>query len=633
MRLVVGVVGHVDHGKTALVRALTGTDTDRLPEEKRRGISIALGFAHLSLPGTHLDFIDMPGHERFVRTMVSGATGISAVILVVAANEGIKPQTVEHLDIAGLLGVTCAIVAVSKADLVDSEKADQVAGEASALARHAGMFVRAEIAVSVKDGRGLAELRAALAGIDDMPAQADDGFAYLPVDRAFSVAGHGTVATGTLRRGKLAVGDELEIVPSGRPVRLRGLQVHGTRVAVAHPGQRVAANLRDVEPAQIGRGTALAPRGLLDPSSWLSVALRVVGGAPPLRTTARVQLLFGTEEIEARVRLLDRDEAVPGATVVAQLQCAGVVGVPARERFILRRASPAMTIAGGSILDPCAARLRRHMPDVVAHLSGRIGACAGSIVRQEVQAAGPKGIPLARLARLAGLAPSLAAERLQDQAVIGRNRVVIARLDFDRVMTALLALLEARDSEDLPDGGKEALACSMPWAGSEVVDEALAELIRRGAVQQTGGQIRRRGTQRETARVSGESANARQLAELLRQGGLAPPDPTIAAPGPQMRRLIDRLIREGVAIRARDEVQKREVLFHRDAIAEAQRRLAPLLAAPPGLLVGEAGAALGISRKYSVPLLEYLDAIQFTRRVADRRLLAPPNETTPLSER
>ena len=624
MRMVVGVIGHVDHGKTALVRALvralTGMETDRLAVEQRRGISIALGFAHLMAQGVAVDLIDMPGHERFVRTMVSGATGVDAVLLVVAASEGIKPQTVEHLDIAGLLGLGRVVVAVSKVDLVDAARAEAAAQEVSMLARDAGLTVCGTVLTSASTGQGIDALRAALgAAVSPQPTGAEDGFPYLPIDRVFSVPGHGTVATGTLRRGPLAVSDDVALAPGGRAVRLRGLQVHGSRASVAQPGQRVAANLRDVEPGQIARGAALTARGLLPASGWITVALRAVDSAPALPTSSRLMLLFGTEEVEARLRLLDCDELLPGQAALGQLRCAVPVSLPARERFILRRVSPPQTVAGGQVIDPVASRLRRHAPGVLKRLAVVAGAGPAGIIKSEMEGAGPAGMALTRLAQLAGTSEARAAELLQAlPAVLGRSRVAVLRPEFDRAVAGVSAALAGQE-QGLP---LDRLAAALPWAGRGVLEDAVAELVRRGALVRAGGSVRVHAPQRDQARASEEAVNAGRLAEALRQGGLSPPDPASVAPGPQTRRLVDRLIKEGVVVRARDKVQKREVLFHSEAVELAKRRLAPLLAGGPGVLVGEAGAALGISRKYCVPLLEHLDAIRFTRRIADRRVLA-----------
>jgi selenocysteine-specific elongation factor len=622
LRAVIGVIGHVDHGKTALVRALTGMETDRLEEERRRGISIALGFAHLQVGHALIDLIDMPGHERFVRTMVSGATGITAALLVVAANEGIKPQTVEHLDIAGLLGLRRVIVAISKTDLVTSAQAEAASAAASKLAQTAGLQVCAQILTSVHTGQGLDALRQALAAIaDDRPAD-DDGFPYLPVDRVFSIAGHGTVVTGTLRRGKLALSDEVASVPDGRAIRLRGMQVHGAATSQGLPGQRLAVNLRDVAHDGIARGAALTARGLLPPSIWLTIALRSVDSAPPLPTSTRWALLFGTDEIEARLRLLDCDELPPGGTALAQLKCDAPVSLPARERFILRRISPPLTVAGGRVIDPAATRLRRHAPRILARLIAIADADPAGIVAAEIAAAGAAGIPLTRLAQLAGVAEAQAAALLQAlPAILGRSRVALARPEWDRVLAAIPGALAGQQGETPPSR----LAALLPWAGSAVLDDAVAELVQKGTLVRAGGGVRLPAPDRDRARAGEEAAAAARMADMLRRAGLSPPDIWVVAPDPKARRLADRLVREGVVVRAVDKVQKRELLFHQDAIELAKGRLRPLLAGA-GLATGEASKALGISRKFAVPLLEHLDAIRFTRRIADRRVLAGAEE-------
>ena len=619
LRLLLGVIGHVDHGKTALVRALTGMETDRLEEEKRRGISIALGFAHLDLPGAVADLIDMPGHERFVRTMISGATGIDAVLLVVSAAEGIKPQTVEHVDIAGLLGLRQAVIAVSKADLVPRPQAEAVAQEVAALVRAAGMAVAPPVLTSAITGEGLGALRDAIGqALQAASVQEDDGFPYLPIDRAFSLAGHGTVVTGTLRRGGIVAGSELAAIPSGETVRVRGLQVHGAPVTAAAPGQRVAVNLRGTELAAVPRGSALTVAGLLAPSAWLSVQIRSVASAPKLTTTARLRLLFGTQEVDARLRLLDRDELQPGETALAQLHCAMPVCVPARERFILRLASPASTVAGGVVLDPETIRQRRHAPRVLTRLTALATATPAAIVQQEVVGAGHSGVGLPRLARMAGVAPARAAALLAGgPLLLLRNGQAVTPDALDAVAARLPRVLQSH-----ADGlSREALGRLLPNVGAAVLDEAASRLARSGVLRQERGLIRVYQAARERSQAEADAALATRMLDALRKAGLTPPDASTLASDPLARRLLDRLVREGAVIRTTDRVQKRDIFFHPDAVEGARRRLAPLLS-EPGLLVKEAGEALGISRKFSVPLLEHLDAVRFTRRVADRRVLA-----------
>ena len=622
-RLLLGVIGHVDHGKTALVRALTGMETDRLPEEQRRGISIALGFAHLRIGENEIDIIDMPGHERFVRTMVSGATGIDAVMLVVAANEGVMPQTVEHVDIAVLLGLRRCVIIVTKADLVSPEQAAATAREAAAFAAAAGLEAGPPILVSALTGAGLDAAKRSIAAIAAGAAPSPDaGFAYLPIDRAFTVAGHGTVVTGTLRRGRLRAGDELQLVPGSLRTRIRSLQVHGAPVRTAEPGQRVAVNLRATEVEAAPRGAALCDPGLLMPADWLSVELASVASAPALRTTARFQLLFGTDEVEARLRLLDRDLLQPGDTALAQLHCARPVSVPSREKFILRLASPAVTVAGGRILEPAASRLRRHAPRTLERL-GKLAAAKGErqILAHEIEAAGEAGRTLPQMARIAGIAPAHVIEALAGLDVIRtRSDRVIGRAAFESVLARLPRLLAARMAAHPQGVPRQSLASLLPGSDPAILEEAAVRLIASGILRQEGSMLRVPRPAQDRERARDEAQLAQRLAEAIRRGGLTPPDPP-SGPDMQMRRMLDRLVREGILVRTHDRVQKRDVLFHHEAIELARRQLAPLMAGGTGLLVKEAGAALGISRKFSVPLLEYLDSIHFTRRDGDRRVL------------
>ncbi|MEO9188613.1 MAG: selenocysteine-specific translation elongation factor [Acetobacteraceae bacterium] len=619
MALILGVIGHVDHGKTALVRALTGIETDRLAEERRRGISIALGFAHLAAPGAVVDLIDMPGHERFIRTMVSGATGIGGVLLVVAANEGIRPQTIEHAEIVALLGVREAIVAVSKCDLVPVDRAEAVGAEAAALAIGLGLRASAPFLVSARDGQGIAGLADAIAALAARaPPPVDRGVCYLPIDRAFSIAGHGTVVTGTLRGGAIAAGDEVELTHGGRRVRVRGVQVRGASVPSAAPAQRVAVNLRGIEPAEARRGLALAAPGLLAASSWLTVELRAAPSARPVASAARLRMLFGTSEAGATLRLLDRAELAAGETCLAQLRCVPRVAVPVGEGVILRLVSEPRIVAGGRVLDPCAQRLRRDDPTVLAWGTVLASETPQAIVTAALIRADAHGAELLGLARLAGLSVARTEAALRRTSVLIAGETAVAVQALERTEAAILRALDSRWS-DQPEGvAREQLRAAMPECGAAVLDLALTRLAAQGRIERAG-RIRLLRVELEAARRVAGDALATALAENFRQAGLSP---STAAPADvATRRALDRLVREGVLVRAPDRVQKREILFHRDAIEEARRRLRPLLVGDAGLLVGDIGAAFGISRKYSVPLLEYLDATHFTRRVGDRRVI------------
>ena len=620
-RLVLGVLGHVDHGKTALVRALTGKDTDALAEEKQRGISIALGFAHLRVDGdTEIDLIDMPGHERFVRTMISGATGIDAVLLVVAANEGIKPQTQEHVDIASLLGLRRALVAISKVDLVAPERSRRVGEEAILLLARSGFEAGPSIMTSVPRATGLEDLREALAALArHQQPRAVDGLVYLPIDRAFSMAGHGPVVTGTLRGGSVAVGDSLELLPLQRQVRVRAVQIHGAAVTAAMPGQRVALNLRDIETVELIRGMALAAPGALESSEWLTMSVRAVAGAPPLKNGARLRAILGTHETDARLRLLDRDVLEAGETGFAQIRSTLPVAVPASEHVILRLPSPPRTLAGGRVLEPVARRERRNCTRILQRLEDLRDLPSAAMIAAEVVRHAPAGTTLRRLSQLSALVTPRVVELIQTLPfVVTRAGHVLCKADLDDLCVQIAALL-AQHATGL---SSQELQRAFPGSGTALLDEALGGLLARGVIGKRGSQFAIPQPARDRARMRNEADLASRIAETLRQGGLTPPSPSSIVSDLQSSRAVEGLLREGVIVRARDRAKGKEILFHRDAIEAARRRLAPLLEREPGLLVTEVGAALGISRKYSMPLLDHLDTIRFTRRVKDRRMRA-----------
>jgi selenocysteine-specific elongation factor len=622
-RLVLGVIGHVDHGKTALVRALTGQDTDRLPEEKRRGISIALGFARLLVGSdTDIDLIDMPGHERFVRTMVSGATGIDAVLLVVAANEGIKPQTVEHVNIAGLLGVRRAVIAISKTDLVAPEQAARVADNAMRLLARSGMKVLPPVMTSALQETGIEELHQALKHLaSSQRSHAADGVAFLPIDRVFNIVGHGPVVTGTLRGAAISSADTLELWPSRRTVRVRAVQVHGAHVATAMPGRRVALNLRDIEIAELERGMVLAAPDTLALSDWLTIAIRAVEGSPPLKNGMRLRALLGTSESDSRLRLLDRDVLQAGQNGLAQLHCLEPVALPAGEHVVLRLPSAQQTVAGGKVLETGTRRQRRNCPRILHRLQELCVLPRDAMIAAEVRRAGQGGTTLFHLSRLAALAPPAIVALLRTQpVVVTRAGLVVEKAELDNLLSRIPPLL----APHAPGLSREKLLSLLPGTGPAVLDEALGRLRIRGVISERGRRLLIPRPDEDRAGVRYEAELASRIAENLRRAGLTPPAPSAIVTDPRSKRAVDRLLREGVVVRAVDRAKEREILFHRDAIETARRRLAPLLERPPGLLVTEVGAALGISRKYSMPLLDHLDTIRFTCRIEDRRMRAEP---------
>ena len=620
-RLVLGVIGHVDHGKTALVRALTGEDTDRLPEEKRRGISIALGFAHLRVgPDADIDLIDMPGHERFVRTMICGATGIDAVLLVLAANEGVKPQTVEHVNIAGLLGLRRAVVAITKTDLVAPEQARRVAEDAVSLLARSGLELLPPVMTSALQEQGIEALRGALKALAvNQQPRAADGLAFLPIDRTFSIAGHGPVVTGTLRGATVTAGDALELLPLRRTVRVRALQVHGAGVATAVPGQRVALNLRDVEIAELKRGMALAALDTLTLSDWLTISVRAVEDAPPLKNGMKLRAMLGTGEFDARMRLLDRDVLVAGEGGFAQLHFDEPVALPAREHVVLRLLSAPQTVAGGKVLDLGTRRQRRKCPRILQRLEDLRALSPAGLVAAEVQREGAAGTTLRRLSQLSALAMPRVSELLRTlPVVVTRSGLVVQQSDLDDLLSRIPLLL-APHSTGL---SRDKLLLALPGTGTAVLEEAIGRLRVCGVIRERSSQLSVPRPDEDRARARKESERALHIVETLRRGGLTPPSPREIVTDPESKRAVDRLLREGVIVRAVDRAKGREILFHQDAIEDARRRLEPLLERAPGLLVTEVGETLGISRKYSMPLLDHLDTIRFTRRINDRRVRA-----------
>lgn len=627
---VIGVIGHVDHGKTALVGALTGMDTDRLAEEKRRGISIALGFAHRAVPGGTLAFVDMPGHERFVRTMVAGATGIDAVLLVVAANEGVKPQTVEHLDIARLIGVTHGVVAISKCDLVPPDDAHR---RAEAVRQRLAGTALAEAPVvftSTATGQGLDDLSWALAGLldGDAPSLPSPAF-YLPLDRAFAVPGFGPVVTGTLRRGSLGVGDAVTVWPSGVDARVRGLHRHGKPVDSAGPGSRVAVNLRGVELDDLGPGCALATPGLLEPARWLDVHLELLADADrPLETGAAAQLLFGTTDVPARLRLLDRDRLEPGEAAPAQLHCAVAVTVPADEPFILRTGSPARTMGGGRILDPASTRRKRFDATALRPLAALAEGRLHDAVAARLAEAGNRGLRIADVARLLGTTAdhvdpaAWGAERLPPDTLLAAT---VFRDLKETLLTAVRDVQAARPTERgaSPDQLKKALPPELP---EPLFAALLDRLVAEEALVRDAGLLRRRDLEAAALLSAADRTTLAAVESAFRQGNLSPPDVAAVAGRDQSRhKALHYLARTGILVRTLDRVQKREIVFHRDAVADAASRITDaLMDAPEGLTTGDLGRLLGISRKFAVPLLEHLDGLGVSRRVGDRRVAAVP---------
>jgi selenocysteine-specific elongation factor len=629
--LIVGTAGHIDHGKTTLVRALTGIDTDRLKEEKERGITIELGFAHLDLPGLPpVGIVDVPGHEKFVHHMVAGVAGIDLVLLVIAADEGIMPQTREHLDICRLLGVSAGLVVLTKADLVEPEWLEMVGQEVASFL--AGSFLEGApiVPVSSTTGSGIPELRAAiaelLAKVPDRPAV---GIPRLPVDRVFTMKGFGTVVTGTLIAGRLAVGDTVEALPARFESRIRGLQVYGRPVESARAGQRVAVNLQGVEKSAIERGSVLSHPGLLDPSFLMDARLTTLASlGKPLANRTRVRLHIGTSEILARVILLGRTELAPGEEALVQLRLeAPGVALP-RDRFVIRGYSPVVTLGGGELVDTRPAKHRQFSPAALEHAS-------------IMGAADPaRSVPLlVREAGLAGAARDVLARRLNIDAGTMQNQLAalvkqgvllevagapplwLHRDEAEQFEQRALGLLrDFHAAEPLRPGlPKEELKSRFPAAAPRVFAALIELLAKKGrlAVEQD---LVRLATHRVQLRVDQEQVRSR-VEEIFLRAGLQTPALEAVA---QELRLDAKALREAIGLLlASKKLVKitEEILMHEENLAPLRAKVVDFLAGGAKMGMPEFKEISGVSRKYSVPLLEYFDRTGLTIRVGDQRVL------------
>jgi selenocysteine-specific elongation factor len=636
-RIVIGTAGHVDHGKTSLVRALTGTDTDRLPEEKARGISIELGFARFALDGDRTAaVIDVPGHERFVRAMVAGATGIDLALFVVAADEGVMPQTREHLDICRLLGVGRGVVALTKIDRVDDEIRRLAADDVREAVRGTFLEDAPMIPCSSLTGEGLDRLRSALArAVAGAPTRAVDGVARLPIDRVFSVKGFGTVVTGTLAAGQLSVGAAVEILPSGVKTKIRNLEVHGEPKEVAAAGERVAVNLQGIAQDEVGRGDILAPEGAAIASVVVEVELTVLPISPtPIENRTRALFHALTTHQEASLLLLGTGSLAPGVTGLAQIHLPRPMALLPGDRFVLRGFRPlpghGSTIAGGRILRVAARRLRRTSVAEADRVRRIANAPPDERVALELQAAGPPGITSDELrARTGG--PVQLVERTIHQ-LLSRQLAVMLDRDSRRVASVaalidskeqIMASLDAFHAREplLPGIGREELRTSARASfDPRVFAAALAALQRDGLLEENHDLVRRRGFSSAVAEAASDKLMVR-LGTMLAEQGLAPVSPgglaeMLGATALETKAALEILVRRGELVRV-----KPDLFFHRDAVATLRASLQKFLLANDQITAQQFKQLTQQSRKYAIPLAEYFDVEKLTLRVGEVRRL------------
>jgi selenocysteine-specific elongation factor len=637
--VVVGTAGHIDHGKSALVRALTGTDPDRLKEEKARGITIDLGFAHLQIGSLNLAFVDVPGHERFVRNMLAGAGGIDMVVLVIAADESVMPQTREHFQICRLLRVPAGLMVLTKSDLADQDMQALAQLEARELVKGSFLEDAPIVPVSSSTGAGFDDLRRELVRIaESVRARDDRGPVRLAVDRVFSVKGFGTVVTGTLVSGVVSAGDDLLVLPQERLVKVRGLQVHGRAETSAAAGRRVAVNVAGAEVEDISRGDTLCTPGAFESTRRFDALLNVIEGAPTVKHGARVRFHHGTSEVLGRVAVAGpasghgpAGDVPAGGSAFVRIRLESPAVLTRGDRFIIRSYSPAVTVAGGVVLDPAPQRAAIRTPagrERLLHLGGEGRAGTDEAVRVFLAERGIAGVPRPSLISRAGLLPfeadALIARYTAEGMAAAIGDLLVSTAALEQATSRLLAAIDAHHSaEPLSDGlsREEARERVFGRADPAVFERTLATLVGSGTIV-ARDRLARSG--RQLSLTAEETRVLNAIEQTYRVAGLAPPDLAAAA----REAGADAAVAERVTKllqRQKKLVRLDTLLFHADVLdrlkSEVRATRGAAGTASSRVDVAAFKERYGISRKYAIPLLEYLDRERVTRRVGDARVV------------
>jgi len=630
--VIVGTAGHIDHGKTALVKALTGIDADRLEEEKRRGITIDIGFAHLELPAPdgsriRLGFVDVPGHERFVRNMLAGVGGIDLVLLVIAADEGIKPQTREHFDICRLLAIRRGITVLTKSDAVDAETLEVVRLEVEDYVR--GSFLDSAqspiVAVSSLTGAGLDELRSALAQVaSEVAAKNSAALARLPIDRVFSMKGFGTVVTGTLVAGTIRKSDEaeLEVFPAGMRVRVRGVQVHGSPAEAAVAGQRTALNLNlgAYSAEELARGMTLATADTFRSTSRVDALLSLLPSAKPLKDGARVHFHAYTTETIAETRLYGSKQLKPGDEAHAQLRFAEPMLLLPGDRFIVRQFSPVMTIGGGVVLDASPLTRKQRADDAIAFLNIMRHGSPAQVLAARVARRGAIGLPLSAVPGEMNIRREEAVKLPDAAGLVWCNQVLVAPAAFAEAKADVLeALKKFHDANPLVAGMSKEELRDRVNLGPEVFYSVLEKLAEEKKLEVAGELVHSAG--RGVVMKDEEAESKKIIEQAFASAGLKVPSLKEVLAGLKVdktraQKIVTLLLRDKVLIKISEEL-----VFHQSALMDLRRKIVALKTSAPKIDVARFKEMTGVSRKYAIPLLEYLDRERVTRRVGDERVI------------
>ncbi|WP_136515223.1 selenocysteine-specific translation elongation factor [Geomonas edaphica] len=630
--LILGTAGHIDHGKTSLVKALTGVDTDRLKEEKARGITIELGFAHLELANDlRFGIVDVPGHERFVRTMVAGVGGMDLVLLVIAADEGIMPQTREHLEICQLLGVKRGIVVLTKKDMVDPDWLDLVTEEVREYLAESFLAGAPVVAVSSRTGDGIDALKAELIKMaKEIEQKRVDSPFRLPVDRVFTVTGFGTVVTGTLLSGAVTVGDEVEILPSGIACRVRGVQSFGSKVEKGGAGERLAVNLQGVDHTEVQRGDVVVPKGLYKPTSAVDVRLNYLASAQKeLKHRASIRLHSATYEVPAKIILFDRDALQPGESAYVQLRLEHPVLLLPGDPFVLRTYSPQATLGGGAVLDPAPPRRRRRSAEALELLAAVESGVDQDRIRLLVDSSLLSGISIQEMVNRSGmsgkriegaLAPLLSSGAVLQ--VVKEPRIFLSKDAFAMLKKKLSdELVEYLQENPMQEGiGKEELKSRIPRrSDARFFGPVLASLEKDGLALSDRELVKLPG--RKVGVTQDQASVQRTLEDALTKGWFEPPTlkelcDLVGATEKQVLDHTNMMFREGKVAKI-----KGDIFYAPGAVSELREKLVGFLKEKKEITPPEFRELTGLSRKFMIPLLEYFDSEKLTIRMGDKRIL------------
>ncbi len=624
---VIGTAGHIDHGKSALVKVLTGIDPDRLKEEKEREMTIDLGFAYLTLPsGQKVGIVDVPGHERFIRNMLAGATGIDLVLFVVAADEGMMPQSKEHLEILELLAIKKGIIVVTKIDLVEEDWLSLIVSDINEAVK--GTFLQGApiVFVSTKKGKGITELKQK---IDEMltvtPTRDWLSPTRFPIDRVFTMAGFGTVVTGTLWEGKIKVGDTLELLPQGKTVRIRNIQSHKEKVKEGEAGTRLALNLVGVSKSEVKRGDVLCQPFSFKPTSLIDVYLKFLQDAPALKHGERVHFYLGTTEDVAVIRLLDREEIRSGQEVFAQLRLSKPLIAKRFDRFVVRRFSPLVTIGGGVVLEPYAQRKRRYDDSQIENLKMKMSGAVEEIIKEILMEAKEGGLSLNEITLKLGL-PSQEVFSFVESLQIKQEIFKIGERFFhyhfyNQIREEIIKRLESHFNEKPLSTGmlKEELRTGFKKVDRKTFALLLEELERGGLVFIKGEKITL--PTHKPFLSEKEKSIKEKIVEMYRENLFSPPSlekvkETFVKDGDLAEELFKVLVEEKVLIKVASGIY-----FHSFAIAKARELITSFLKENGSITPAQFRDIIGSSRKFVLPLLEYFDKLKLTKRIGDKRIL------------